>query len=507
MIKFVDMFSGIGGFREGLTRAGGFECVGHCEIDKYANRSYNALFDTKGEWFIEDARKADPSTMPDFQLLCGGFPCQTFSIAGSRKGFGDPRGTLFFELARLAEARKPSYLLFENVQTVSGMHSRNLQYRNWCITEKADCSRRKVNSPLFVLWTALLQKVKKQRIIKARKGGAYPMQQEENYLAQSISQVDADARYDEGVKRLLANKSILAVIMKECVPEYHGCTVREIAEKYIEGEPQIGAVGVDADETNRNVSATIHGTNTEDVTLTEGTIRYDVRFYATAPSEDGLIGLILNVEAQNRYNAGYPLLKRAIYYCSRMISAQYGTEFTKGEYGKIKKVYSIWVCMNPPKNRRNTITQYSIQEKHIIGDAVEQVRNYDLMSAVMICLGDEDDKNYGGLLKFLEVLLSEEKSPETKKEILETEFDVPMTQTLESEVRRMCNLSQGVMERAMEKGVAKGIGIGEERGENKATLNAIRNVMDSFKVSVDAAMDALHIPEADRAKYRAMLQS
>lgn len=148
------------------------------------------------------------------------------------------------------------------------------------------------------------------------------MQQEENYLAQSISQVDADARYDEGVKRLLANKSILAVIMKECVPEYHGCTVREIAEKYIEGEPQIGAVGVDADETNRNVSATIHGTNTEDVTLTEGTIRYDVRFYATAPSEDGLIGLILNVEAQNRYNAGYPLLKRAIYYCSRMISAQ-----------------------------------------------------------------------------------------------------------------------------------------------------------------------------------------
>ena len=78
MIKFVDMFSGIGGFREGLTRAGGFECVGHCEIDKYANRSYNALFDTKGEWFIEDARKADPGTMPDFQLLCGGFPCQTY---------------------------------------------------------------------------------------------------------------------------------------------------------------------------------------------------------------------------------------------------------------------------------------------------------------------------------------------------------------------------------------------------------------------------------------------
>ena len=109
------MFSGIGGFREGLTRAGGFACVGHCEIDKYANRSYNALFDTEGEWFVDDARKADPSTMPDFQLLCGGFPCQAFSIAGARKGFGDPRGTLFFEIARLVEARHPAYLLLENV--------------------------------------------------------------------------------------------------------------------------------------------------------------------------------------------------------------------------------------------------------------------------------------------------------------------------------------------------------------------------------------------------------
>ena len=127
MIKFVDMFSGIGGFREGLTRAGGFECVGHCEIDKYANRSYNALFDTKGEWFIEDARKADPGTMPEFQLLCGGFPCQSFSVAGARRGFSDPRGTLFFEMARLVEARHPAYLILENVPGLLN-HSRGETY-------------------------------------------------------------------------------------------------------------------------------------------------------------------------------------------------------------------------------------------------------------------------------------------------------------------------------------------------------------------------------------------
>ena len=89
--------------------------MGHCECDKHAERSYRALFDTEGEWYTEDARKTDPDTMPDFDLLCGGSPCQAFSMAGARRGFGDPRGTLFFELARLAEARKPRYLLFENV--------------------------------------------------------------------------------------------------------------------------------------------------------------------------------------------------------------------------------------------------------------------------------------------------------------------------------------------------------------------------------------------------------
>ena len=114
-IHYIDMFAGMGGFREGLARAGNFVCMGHCEIDKYADRSYRALFDTEGEWFIDDARKADPDTMPDLDLLCGGFPCQSYSTAGARLGFNDPRGTLFFELARLAEARKPRYLLFENV--------------------------------------------------------------------------------------------------------------------------------------------------------------------------------------------------------------------------------------------------------------------------------------------------------------------------------------------------------------------------------------------------------
>ena len=114
-IRFFDLFSGIGGFREGLNRAGGFTCVGHCEVDTHADKNYRLLFDTEGEWFCDDARAIETGRMPCFDLLCAGFPCQAFSIAGKREGFADARGTLFFEIARLAEARQPAYFLLENV--------------------------------------------------------------------------------------------------------------------------------------------------------------------------------------------------------------------------------------------------------------------------------------------------------------------------------------------------------------------------------------------------------
>ena len=65
--------------------------------------------------YYNDARTIDPETMPDFGLICGGFPCQSFSIAGKRRGFDDTRGTLFFEIARIAAVKRPKYLLLENV--------------------------------------------------------------------------------------------------------------------------------------------------------------------------------------------------------------------------------------------------------------------------------------------------------------------------------------------------------------------------------------------------------
>lgn len=114
-IRFFDMFAGIGGFRSGLEALGGFKCVGYCEIDKYAKQAYEAMYDTGGELYFDDARKIVPEQLPDFDLLVGRFPCQSFSIAGARKGFDDTRGTLFFEIARITAVKKPKYLYLENV--------------------------------------------------------------------------------------------------------------------------------------------------------------------------------------------------------------------------------------------------------------------------------------------------------------------------------------------------------------------------------------------------------
>lgn len=114
-IKFIDFFAGIGGFREGLER-NGFECVGWVEVDKFKQQAYRTVHDTEGEWFNADITDVQPEDLPEADLFVGGFPCQSFSIAGKRGGFEDTRGTLFFEVARLARARHPKYLLFENVK-------------------------------------------------------------------------------------------------------------------------------------------------------------------------------------------------------------------------------------------------------------------------------------------------------------------------------------------------------------------------------------------------------
>ena len=117
-MKFLDLFAGIGGFRLGMESAG-HECIGFCEIDKFARESYKAIHNTKGEIELHDITAVSDESIRGIgsvDIICGGFPCQAFSIAGNRRGFEDTRGTLFFEIARFASILKPQYLFLENVK-------------------------------------------------------------------------------------------------------------------------------------------------------------------------------------------------------------------------------------------------------------------------------------------------------------------------------------------------------------------------------------------------------
>ena len=117
-MKFLDLFAGIGGFRLGMESAG-HECIGFCEIDKFARASYKAIHNTKGEIELHDITAVSDEFIRGIgsvDIICGGFPCQAFSIAGNRRGFEDTRGTLFFEIARFASILRPKYLFLENVR-------------------------------------------------------------------------------------------------------------------------------------------------------------------------------------------------------------------------------------------------------------------------------------------------------------------------------------------------------------------------------------------------------
>ncbi len=303
-------------------------------------------------------------------------------------------------------------------------------------------------------------------------------------LAQSLRATDGKTAYDEACKQVLSEKSILAWIMQTCLEEYRDCDVKEV-EKYIEGTPQVGKEAVFPNESG----PLIQGADTTDKSLAEGTVTYDIRFFAVTPVEGEQVRIIINLEMQNKFGPGYPLLKRAIYYCSRMISSQHGREFTHSHYEKIKKVYSIFICMDASKQRKNTITRYRMTEENLVGALKEPVHHYDLLSVILLCLGDAEKEAPNKLLKLLNTLLSSETSEMEKRRVLEDDFDIPMTYELESEVSTMCNLSRGV----------------EEKGIEKANLTSLKNIMKNLGVSVERAMAILEIPEVERTKYRQLL--
>ena len=162
------------------------------------------------------------------------------------------------------------------------------------------------------------------------------------YLADVIGNAGDKAQFDEHAKRIIADKGVLSWIIKY--------TVEELKDYSLE-------------------------------------VTYDIRFYVLLPKGER-IKLILNVEVQKDFYPGYDLVTRAVFYCTRMISAQLNTEFNDSNYDDIKKVYSIWICPNASRKETDTITEYHIEPRTLYGSS-EIRHRYDLMSVVMVGLNAE----------------------------------------------------------------------------------------------------------------------
>lgn len=275
--------------------------------------------------------------------------------------------------------------------------------------------------------------------------------EENTYVADVIDAADNKRACDEACKKVLALTEIASRILKAVVPEYKDCSIDDIM-CYI-GNIDITHEPVDLDV----IPPVISLDNSEDSTMLEGKRFYDIKFTAKAPGKNHDITLIVNIEAQKDYNPGYSLVERGLYYCCRLISSQYGTVFTKSDYNKLQKVYSIWICVDPDEEHRNTIIQYSITPNQIFGelpDKDRQNRDYDLMSLIMVCLNNDINTD-NDIIRMLTVLFDLNVEKDEKKAILQNEYGIEMTESLDERVSEMCNVSGMYYEKGMAQGAEK----------------------------------------------------
>lgn len=213
---------------------------------------------------------------------------------------------------------------------------------------------------------------------------------------------------------------------------------------------------------------------------------------AKAPRDGEEIELIINVEAQNKYNPGYPLEMRAFYYGCRMISGQYGTVFTKSHYEKIKKVYSIWICTDVPEDKADSINLYRMDRFNIFGATGAERPSYDLLTIVMVCLkrGESIESAKPKILEVLDyVMMNENDSYEQKRRVLEQEFAIKMTPKLEKGMSEMCNLSEGLYDRTLAR-VKRDV---TEQVELQKAIKVALNMLKK-KMRLDDIVDIVELP-------------
>ena len=301
-------------------------------------------------------------------------------------------------------------------------------------------------------------------------------------IANAVNAAGDKAQYDTRVKRLLAQKSILAHILVKTIDEFKGMKPEDVV-KYIEGEPSISVVPVEPGLANMEktdaAGQRIVGLNTENAEINEGLVRFDIIFYVRM--KNGLSQIIVNIEAQKDEPTEYKILNRAIFYVSRMISSQKERDFVNTNYDDIKQVFSIWICMNMDGN--------SLSHIHLTKDEMLKPCNWkgnlDLLNIVLIGITNEipkHDEKYE-MHRLIGALLSSELKEREKLDIIEHEYNIPTSQEFREDVRIMCNLSTGIEERATEKTSEKFILNMYKKGY---TLDQIADVAETGVDEVEA---------------------
>lgn len=297
----------------------------------------------------------------------------------------------------------------------------------------------------------------------------------DTYLAQAVEAANDLSTYDTNVKFLLADKQILARVLKYAVQEFKDMTIEDIMDS-IGDDIDVGTKPLDAGLSN---IGRVNATNTEDNIPGEGKIFFDIRF--TAYHKETEMKFLINLEAQKSSKPsklGYHLENRIVFYLARMISAQKQTEFYHSDYDNLKKVRSIWICMDNSENG-DSIEEVSLTQNVVFGNK-KALYDIDLIRGIIINVRNGynlmDSQNT--LISMLEKLLSQI-SVEEKKRILTEEYGMIMTTELEGRIRTMCNLSENIKELGIEEGIEKGIQKGIEKGIEKERLNAIQRMMDA----------------------------
>ena len=313
-----------------------------------------------------------------------------------------------------------------------------------------------------------------------------------NELARELSLAEGKIQYDNSVKRVLANKRILAWILKYTVEEFADLPVEEIS-KCIGPDVEISETGVMPGIYNQQRPEKITGESEMDAVPGEGELYFDIRFSAYLRGKKERIKLLINVEAQKNFYPGYSLTTRGVFYGARMISAQKGTEFAGSDYDRIRKVYSIWICMNAPDYIGNAISTYRITKEDPIPGIPDEKRTYDKLTVVMICLNAESQKG-NPLTRMLGLLLSPKIKVKVKIQQLKEEFEIPMeSKAIGEELNQMCNLSDYVEELGIEQGreqlllqivekkLARGISVSEIADALEETEETIRQLVNKLQ--------------------------